>query len=92
MQTDVKMAHLNGSGLGYTGRVRVRGYQIAPGGTAGQINFYDNTTNSGTIGLAVDVTTNTAIISTIIPAEGIIFYNGFYVTVPTGTAITIFYS
>ena len=48
MQTDVKMAHLNGSGVGYTNRCRLRGYQIAPGGTAGQVNIYDNaTTGSG---------------------------------------------
>jgi hypothetical protein len=89
-QTDVKMAHLNASGLAVTGRVRVKGYQVAPGG-AGQLNFYDNTTNSGTISLSIDTTANTAIISTLIPGEGILFFNGVYVTLPASTAITIFY-
>jgi len=48
MQTDVKAVHLDASGVGYAGRTRVRGYQVAPGGTAGEIQFYDNaTTNAG---------------------------------------------
>jgi hypothetical protein len=93
MQTDVKMSHMNSDGVATAFRSRLRGYQIAPGGTAGQINIYDNaTTNSGNLVLAVDVTTNTAIISTLIPAEGIIAYNGMYVSMPTGTTMTIFWS
>ena len=91
MQTDVKAAHLNASGVIFAGRTRVRGYQIAPG-AAGQIDFYDNaTTNSGNVNLSVDTTANTAIISTIIPAEGILFANGVYVTLPASTSITVFY-
>ena len=90
MQTDVKAAHLNGSGVVFTGRYRIKGYQIAPG-SAGQINFYNNTTNSGVIPLSVDTTANTAIISTLIPGEGILFDSGAYVTLPTSTAITVFY-
>ena len=31
MQTDVKAVHLDASGVGYAGRTRVRGYQVAPG-------------------------------------------------------------
>ena len=93
MQTDVKATHLNASGVIYAGRCRVRGYQIAPGGSAGQIDFYDNaTTNSGNINLSVDTTTNTAIISTLIPAEGILFQNGVYVNLPASTKITVFYA
>jgi hypothetical protein len=92
MQTDVKMTHLNASGVVFAGRCRIRGYQIAPSGSAGQIDFYDSaTTNSGTIRLSVDMTTNTAIISTTIPAEGILYENGCYVSLPSG-AITVFYS
>lgn len=91
VQTDVKSAHLNATGLAVTGRCRVKGYQMAPGGTAGQVNFYDNTTNSGATPLQLDLTTNTAIIATIIPGEGILFVNGVYITLPTGAAITIFY-
>lgn len=92
MQSDIKSTHLNASGVGVAGRCRIRGYQIAPG-AAGQINFYDNaTTNSGLVPLAIDTTANTAIISTLIPGEGILFVNGCYVTLPASTAITVFYS
>ena len=93
MQTDVKSTHLNASGVVFAGRCRVKGYQIAPSGSAGQIDFYDNaTTNSGTVNLSVDTTTNTAIISTTIPGEGILFLNGVYVNLPASTKITVFYA
>jgi len=91
MQTDVNSVHLNATNLAITGRCRVKGYQMAPGGTAGQVTFYDNTTNSGATPLLLDVTTNTAIISTIIPGEGILFVNGVYIVLPASTAITVFY-
>jgi hypothetical protein len=92
MQTDVKAVHLDASGVGYAARTRVRGYQVAPGGTAGEIQFYDNaTTNSGPIPLTLHVTTNTAVIATLIPGEGIVFQNGFYVVLPTNASITVFY-
>jgi len=92
MQTDVKSTHLNASGVIFAGRARVKGYQIAPSGTAGQIDFYDNaSTNSGNIPMSVDTTTNTAIISTLIPAEGVLFQNGVYVVLPASTKITVFY-
>jgi len=92
MQTDVKSAHLNSSGVIFAGRNRIKGYQIAPSGTAGQIDFYDNaTTNSGNILMSVDTTVNTAIISTLIPGEGVLFLNGAYVVLPASTKITVFY-
>jgi len=92
MQTDVKAVHLDASGVGYAARTRVRGYQVAPGGTAGEIQFYDNaTTNSGSIPLTLHVTTNTAVIATLIPGEGVVFQNGFYVVLPTNASITVFY-
>jgi hypothetical protein len=92
MQTDVLSAHLNADGVAVVGPCRVKGYQIAPGGTAGEITFYDNASAaSGTKRLIVDVTTNTAIISTLIPGEGIKFYNGVYMDLATSANITIFY-
>jgi len=90
-QTDVKAAHLNASGVAYAGPTRIKGYQIAPG-AAGQIDFYDNASaGSGTIRLSIDTTVNTAIISTLIPGEGIRFDNGVYVSLPASTKITVFY-
>ena len=92
MQTDVLAAHLNADGVVAAYPVRVKGYQVKPGGTAGQIDFYDNATEkSGTVRLSLDITTNTAVISTIIPGEGVRFFNGVYVDLPTDAAITIFY-
>jgi hypothetical protein len=92
MQTDVLSTHLNGDGVAVTGPCRVKGYQIAPGGTAGEITFYDNASAaSGVKRLVVDMTANTAIISTLIPGEGIKFYDGVYVDFATSGAITVFY-
>ena len=92
MQTDVRSVHLNSSGVALTARTRLKGYQIAPTGTAGQINIYDNATAaSGNILLSVDTTTNTAIISTLIPGEGILFQSGIYVALPSGVTMTLFY-
>ena len=92
MQTDILATHLNADGVVAAYPVRVKGYQIKPGGTAGQIDFYDNATEaSGTVRLSLDITTNTAVISTIIPGEGIRFTNGVYVDLPTDAAITVFY-
>lgn len=92
MQTDVKAGHRDSSGVVYVGRTRVKGYQIAPGGTAGEIQFWDNaTTNSGTEAITINITTNAAVIATLIPGEGVLFENGVYVVLPTSAAITVFY-
>ena len=92
MQYDVKAVHLDASGVGYAGRTRVKGYQVGPGGTAGEIKFYDNaTTNSGDSPLTLHITTNTVVVATSIPGEGILFQNGFYVVLPTNAVITVFY-
>tara|TARA_R110000823_G_scaffold220612_2_gene349256 strand:- start:2301 stop:2585 length:285 start_codon:yes stop_codon:yes gene_type:complete len=92
MQTDVKAAHLDASGVVYVGRTRVKGYQIASGGTAGEIQFWDNaTTNSGTEAITLNITANTAVIATLIPGEGVLFQNGVYVVLPASAAITVFY-
>ena len=42
MQTDVKAGHLNASGVIFAGPTRVKGFTVSPGGTAGEIKFYDN--------------------------------------------------
>jgi hypothetical protein len=92
MQYDVKAVHLDDSGVGYAGRCRVKGYQVGPGGTAGEIIFNDSATAaSGPNPLTLHITTNTAVIATLIPGEGVLFQNGFYVTLPTNAVITVFY-
>ncbi len=92
MQTDVKAGHRDTSGVLYVGRTRVKGYQIAPGGTAGEIQFWDNaTTNAGKESITINITTNAAVIATLIPGEGVLFENGVYIVLPTNAAITVFY-
>jgi hypothetical protein len=88
---DVFASHLNASGQAFTGPSRIGGYQIKPGGTAGSILFYDNTEATGTPVITVDITTNAAIIATLLPGTGIRFSTGCYVTLPASASITIFH-
>jgi len=92
MQTDVKAAHIDASGVIYAAPTRVKGFSISPGGTAGEVQFYDNaTTNSGTIRLTLNVSTNQALDSLAIPGEGIRFDVGVYVSMPANTHLTVYY-
>jgi hypothetical protein len=92
MQTDVKAAHIDASGVIYAGPTRVKGFSISPGGTAGEVQFYDNaTTNSGTIRLTLNVSTNQALDSLAIPGEGIRFDIGVYVSMPANTHLTVYH-
>jgi hypothetical protein len=92
MQTDVKSAHIDASGVIFAGPTRVKGFSISPGGTAGEVQFYDNaTTNSGTIRLTLNVSTNQALDSLAIPGEGIRFDIGVYVSMPASTHLTVYY-
>jgi hypothetical protein len=92
MQTDVKAAHIDASGVIFAGPTRVKGFSISPGGTAGEVQFYDNaTTNSGTIRLTLNVSTNQALDSLAIPGEGIRFDIGVYVSMPASTHLTVYY-
>ena len=88
---DVFAAHLNASGQAFLGASRVGGWQLRPGGVTGPVLFYNNTSATGSPEIEVDLTTNTAVISTLVPGTGIRFSDGCYVTLPTGAAITIFH-
>ena len=93
MQYDVKAAHADANSQAITGPVRIKGYQLASGGTAGEIQFWDTAANSatGTQRLKVNITTNTAVIYTLLPGEGIRFTDGVYVVLPANAAVTTFY-
>jgi len=93
MQYDVLAVHADADVQAVTGPLRVKAYQVAPGGTAGEIKFFDTAANSatGTERITLNITTNTAVISTLIPGEGIRFTNGLYLDLPTNAAITVFY-
>ena len=90
MQYDVKAAHAEASGTMVNYRARIKGYQLLSGGTAGDIVFTDGG-SGGTERLRVNISTNTAAISTLVPGEGVLFSTNIYVTLPTNAKITIFY-
>ena len=91
MQTDVLAVHAEATGTLVTGRYRLKGYQCLSGGTAGDIVFRDGDA-SGTIRLQFNVPANTNNpFSNLIPGEGVLFYNGIHVTLPTSAKVTIFY-
>ena len=87
--TNVFSKHANATGTIYDGATNVGGYQIKPGGTAGTIELRDGG-SGGTLLLELDITTNTAVIATLLPGNGISFTSSVYVVLPTGAAITIF--
>ena len=90
IQFDVKSAHAEATGTMISTRTRLKGYQLLSGGTAGDIVFTDGG-SGGTERLRVNISTNTAAISTLIPGEGILFTTDVYVTLPTAAKITVFY-
>ena len=87
------MVHADANVQAITGPVRVKGYQIAPGGTAGEIQWWDTAANAatGTERLTINITTNTAVIATLLPGEGIRFTDGVYVKLPANASVTTFY-
>jgi len=93
MQYDVKMVHADANVQAITGPVRIKGYQVASGGVAGEIQWWDTASNSatGTERLTINVTTNSAVVSTLIPGEGIRFELGVYIKLPANAAVTTFY-
>ena len=93
MQTDVKATHLDANGTVFASTTRVKGFSISPGGTAGEVMFYDTASNTatGTVRLTLNVSTNQALDSLAIPGEGIKFDNGVYVAFPANTHLTVYY-
>ena len=87
--TNVFSAHADATGVIYDGATNLAGYQLASGGTAGEIVFRDGGA-SGTVLLRVNITINTAVISTLIPGNGIRFNTNIHVTLPTNGVVTIF--
>jgi len=87
--TNVFSAHKDSTGTIYSGATNLAGYQVKPGGTAGEIVFTDGG-SGGDVLLKINITTNTAVIATLIPGNGIRFNTDVYVTLPTSAAVTIF--
>ena len=70
--TNVFAEHADATGTIYSGATNLAGYQLASGGTAGEIVFRDGG-SGGTVRLRVNITTNTAVIATLLPGNGIRF-------------------
>ena len=88
--TNVFAAHADATGTIYAGATNLAGYQVAPGGTAGEIIFRDGGA-SGTTLLKVNIpATPLTPISTLIPGNGIRFTTNIHVTLPATAAVTIF--
>lgn len=87
--TNVFSKHEDATGVIYNGATNLAGYQLASGGTAGEIVFRDGG-SGGTELLRVNITVNTAVISTLLPGNGIRFNTNVHVTLPANAAVTIF--
>ena len=87
--TNVFSAHRDSTGTIYAGATNLAGYQLASGGTAGEIVLRDGG-SGGTVLLRVNITVNTAVIATLLPGNGIRFTTNIHVTLPTNAAVTIF--
>ena len=87
--TNVFAVHEDATGTMYAGATNLAGYQLASGGVAGEIVFRDGG-SGGTVRLRLNITTNTAVISTLLPGTGIRFYTDIHVTLPASASITIF--
>jgi hypothetical protein len=102
MQYDVSTIHLNSSGFGYIGRIRVKGLVIASTATGGTVTIYDSLTASTTAtyeraGTLVTITkaahglaTGDKIGVSFAAASGVSATNGNYpITVLTSSTFTI---
>ena len=88
--TNVFSEHNDATGVIYAGAANLAGYQLAPGGTAGEVVFRDGGA-SGTVRLTVNIpATPLTPISTLLPGNGIRFTTNIHVTLPTSAAVTIF--
>jgi hypothetical protein len=87
--TNVFAKHADATDTIYDGATNLAGYQLASGGVAGEIVFRDGG-SGGTELLKVNITVNTAVISTLLPGNGIRFNTDIHVTLPASAAVTIF--
>jgi hypothetical protein len=87
--TNVFSANASATGTIYSGATNLAGYHLSPGGTAGDIVFRDGG-SGGTERLRVSISTNTAVMSALLPGNGIRFSTDIHVTLPSGSAVSIF--
>ena len=90
MQTDVLAVHTDATGTLVSGRNRLKGLIVTPGGTAGDIILRDGG-SGGTIRLQLNLSTNQSAFSVLVPGEGILYVTDIHVTLPASSKITAFY-
>ena len=90
MQTDVKAVHTDATGTLVSGRNRVKGLIVTPGGTAGDIILRDGG-SGGTTRLQFNLSTNQSAFSFTVPGEGVLYVTDIHVTLPTSSKLTVFY-
>ena len=90
MQTDVKAVHTDATGTLVSGRNRLKGLIVTPGGTAGDIILRDGG-SGGTIRLQFNLSTNQSAFSFTVPGEGVLYITDIHVTLPASSKITVFY-
>jgi predicted ribonuclease toxin of YeeF-YezG toxin-antitoxin module len=78
----------------FAGRVRLKGFSIVSGGTAGTIEFKNTSPAGTTLFKARTIGTDNTTIDRTIPSEGVLFDAGMYVTYTVGTIdmMTFFYA
>lgn len=80
----------------FAGRVRMKGYSIVSGGSAGVIQFFNGDPNDGGSALfkARTIGTDNTTLDNTIPDEGIVFASGMYVvyTIATVDMMSFFYA
>ena len=81
------------SGLVFGGRTRIRGLHGVSSATAGELQFYNNSSASGTVLLSIDTPNQDDMLDPYIPDDGVIFdSNGCFASLGTGiTSVTVFY-
>ena len=89
-QTDVLAVHRETTGTVVSGRNRVKGLIVTPGGTAGDIILRDGGA-SGTVRLQFNLSTNQSAFSVLVPGEGVLYITDIHATLPTASKITVFY-
>lgn len=87
--TNVFGTYASATGTLYAGPTNVCGYHIKPGGTAGSVVLRDGGAG-GTTKITLDVTTDTSVITMLIPGNGVRFDSNVHATLPAGTSITAF--
>lgn len=97
MQTDVKSTHLNGTGVIFAGRARLKGFSLAPAVSSAvttTVSFRDGGA-TGPILCQIDlpINSNPNSFYMLVPGEGILFSTTLHFTLDAGTlgGVTAFY-